>query len=275
EETEAGTYEGTLTIPSNLTVDGAIIEVEVINPETGESIIQDAEGRLYVSEEEVDTGTDRIKGDSRFGTAAEISQTGWTESDIVLLARNDDYADALAGVPLAYDLDAPILLTRTDRLPEETLEEIQRLGAEEVIILGGSLAIDDAVVEALEAEGLDVERIYGQSRTDTAVEIAKRLTPEGTDQAIVVSGWDFPDALSVASHSAKNGQPILLTHPDKLSEPTAEALEELGVKETTVIGGSLAIEDHVLEELPNPERVKGSNRIETNIAVQEHFGDDS
>src|SRR5699024_2016842 len=93
--------------------------------------------------------------------------------------------------------------------------------------------------------------------------------------AIVVSGWDFPDALSVASHSAKNGQPILLTHPDKLSEPTAEALEELGEKETTVIGGSLAIEDHVLEELPNPEREKGSNRIETNIAVQEHFGDDS
>src|SRR5699024_9782856 len=38
-----------------------------------------------------------------------------------------------------------------------------------------------------------------------------------------------------------------------------------------VIGGSLAIEDKVLAELPNPKRINGSNRIETNIAVQEHF----
>ena len=153
--------------------------------------------------------------------------------------------------------------------------EIKRLEAEKVIILGGSLAISDTVLEALEAEGLEVERIYGKSRTDTAVEIAKRLTPAGTDQVIVVSGWDFPDALSVASHAALNELPILLTHSTKLSEPTADALVELGVTETFVIGGSLAVGEEVLAELPNPERISGSNRIETNIAVQEHFDSDT
>ena len=265
-EVEAGKYEGLWKVPENIKLEEVTIQVTVTNKD-GLTATKTAKGSVTILQDQID----RIKGDSRFGTASEISKAGWTKSDTVILARNDDYADALAGVPLAYELDAPILLTRTKTLPEETLEEIERLEAKNVIVLGGSLAITDEVVDALEGKGLEVERLYGKSRTDTAVEIAKRLAPEGIDQAIVVSGWDFPDALSVASHAAMNGQPILLTHPDKLSEPTANALEELEVKETIVIGGSLAIEDKVLAELPNPKRINGSNRIETNIAVQEHF----
>src|SRR5690625_6232634 len=100
DETEPGIYEGSWIVPHNLVVEGAIIEVEVIDSQTGESILQDAEGRLFISDESVS----RIKGDSRFGTAVEISKSGWQTADTVILARNDDYADALAGVPLAHKL---------------------------------------------------------------------------------------------------------------------------------------------------------------------------
>ena len=213
----------------------------------------------------------RVKGSSRFSTAVEISQAGWSQADTIILTRSDEYADALAGVPLAHALNAPILLTRTTYLPTETLEEIDRLRAKKVIVLGGTGAISEDIVLLLERRGLQVERISGQSRTDTAVEIAKRLTPTGSDKAIIVSGYDFPDALSVASQAALTKTPILLTHSNYLSSPTASALEELGVKETLVIGGRIAVSDEVMSKLPNPTRVYGSDRIATNIAIQEHF----
>ncbi|HBI55793.1 MAG TPA: hypothetical protein DDY38_03070, partial [Firmicutes bacterium] len=67
---------------------------------------------------------------------------GWPDgAQTVVLARGDDYADALAGVPLAYQLNAPILLTHTNRLITSTKDEIIRLGANKVIILGGTGAV--------------------------------------------------------------------------------------------------------------------------------------
>lgn len=268
-EVEPGFYEGTWVVPENFMLDEVVLQVAVEN-DRGITAIKEAPGKVNIMQK----GIDRISGQSRFETAIEISKAGWTEAETVVLARNDDYADALAGVPLAHSLDAPILLTRTDELPTETLSEIKRLHAKNVIILGGTLAISDDVVQSLEEEGIAVERIRGDSRVDTAAEIAKRLHPEGTEKAVIVNGWDFPDALSAASHAAKRKLPILLTHPEKLSEPTKVALETLEVNETVVIGGTLAVSEDVLSELPKPERVRGSNRIETNIAVQEYFNAD-
>ena len=268
---EPGVYRAYHVFPEDFSAEGIEIEIELYDYETGLINYRLASGKLYVYEEAVE----RIYGTSRFDTAVAISQAGWQEADTVILARSDDYADALAGVPLAYQLDAPILLTRPKSLPIETLQEIFRLGAQKVIVLGGTLAISEEIIEIINEAGIDVERISGSSRTATAVEIAKRLSPGGIDQAIVVNGFDFPDALSVGSQAALTGTPILLTHPTRLSEPTKEALSELGVKETIVVGGRMAVNDAVMSQLPNPERVSGSDRVATNIAIQEHFNVDA
>src|SRR5699024_1674254 len=106
-------------------------------------------------------------------------------------------------------------------------------------------------------------------------EIAKRLVNGRIDEAIIVSGQDFPDALSVAPHAAQRGVPILLTRTESLPEETENALNELAVQSTKVIGGSLAIDDEVLDLLPNAERIYGGTRVTTNIAILDHFGIDS
>src|SRR5699024_7044734 len=147
--------------------------------------------------------------------------------------------------------------TRSAYIPKETLDEINRLNASKVIVLGGRLAISDDVVAELEQNGLEVERIKGDSRYGTASEIAKRLVNGRIDEAIIVSGQDFPDALSVAPHAAQRGVPILLTRTESLPEETENALNELAVQSTKVIGGSLAIDDEVLDLLPNAERIYG------------------
>ncbi|MBR7007096.1 MAG: leucine-rich repeat protein, partial [Ruminococcus sp.] len=84
----------------------------------------------------------RLAGAGRYETAVEISKAGFPDgSDTVVLAYGLNYADALAGVSLAKAKNAPILLTNLKTLPAETLAEIKRLKAKNVIILGGTGAV--------------------------------------------------------------------------------------------------------------------------------------
>ncbi|WP_335870587.1 cell wall-binding repeat-containing protein [Bacillus sp. 2205SS5-2] len=206
------------------------------------------------------TSMNRIMGETRYETAIEISKAGWTEASTVVIARGDSFPDALAGAPLAYQYDAPILLTENGTLSKAVKEEIKRLGADNVIILGGTSAVSNYVKYQLEGMDLDVERIGGDDRWETAANIAARLggSPE---QAVVVNGQNFPDALAVASYAARQGFPILLTDANMLPSATKNALK--GIDKTIVAGGKAAVNKDVFNMLPTATRYAGENRYGT------------
>lgn len=215
----------------------------------------------------------RLGGSNRFGTAAAVSQAGWQEAETVVLARGDDYADALAGVPLASALDAPILLTNSAKLPDLTRQELIRLQAKKVILLGGSGAISLAVEAELAQElGLEVERLKGSNRYATAAAIARRLgTITSFDTAILAYGNNFPDALAAAPYAAALGMPILLTQTKQLPQDTALALTELGITQTIVAGGTGVVSNAVYNQLPLPLRLEGQTRYYTAVALAHYF----
>ena len=93
----------------------------------------------------------------------------------MVLAYGTNYADALAGVSLAATMKAPILLTNTDSLPRETTNAIEKLGAKNIVILGGTGAISEAVENTLKQQKLSTERIAGSTRFETATKIAEKL----------------------------------------------------------------------------------------------------
>src|SRR5699024_8652155 len=231
KETLPGEYKGTWTVPDNIRLDEATISASL--SKDGETVRAESAGQLFIYPEK----TDRIAGDLRYDTAVETSQAGWNEADTVVLARGDEYADALAGVPLAYKLDAPILLTPTDELWEATADEIDRLGADHVVILGGDKAVGPEVEDTLTASGLDVRRIEGDDRFDTAALIADEVAPNGSSEVAVVNGMDFPDALSVASSASQEGMPILLVKRDWISDETANEIDKLVAELAHVVGG--------------------------------------
>jgi putative cell wall-binding protein/predicted DNA-binding protein/phenylpyruvate tautomerase PptA (4-oxalocrotonate tautomerase family) len=206
----------------------------------------------------------RISGSTRFSTATEISKSGWETSDIVLLARGYDFPDALAGAPLAYQLDAPVLLTGKDSLSDETITELKRLKAKKVILLGGEAALSESVEKSLINMKLEVERIAGSNRFETASKIAERLD-SAPEKAILTYGYNFPDALAVASYAASKGYPILLTQKDKLPTETKEALS--GTQEVYVIGGAAVIQHSVTSQLQKFTRISGSDRYETAVNI--------
>ncbi|XKH50636.1 cell wall-binding repeat-containing protein [Chryseomicrobium palamuruense] len=222
-----------------------------------------------ITRSESELRSERLSGPSRYETAVALSKEGWSSSNKVVLARGDQYADALAGVPFAAKEDAPLLLTTSSKLHAETLKEIERLKAKEVVILGGTGAISDSVMKSLSDKGIKVTRISGKDRYETAAKIAEKFTT--ASEAVVVSGENFPDALSAASYAAIEGMPIVLSRQSAVPFATKAVLTKLKVSNTLVIGGTSALSSQVEKDLPKAFRISGKSRYETSLAVAKYF----
>ncbi|MFP3440783.1 cell wall-binding repeat-containing protein, partial [Pantoea sp. SIMBA_133] len=109
----------------------------------------------YISSIEMTQLGERLSGKDRYKTAVAISQKGWNHADTVVLARGGEFPDALAGTPLAYQHDAPMLLTEDNKLTDSTKKELERLEPNKVIILGSSGAITDKVSNEIKAMGIE------------------------------------------------------------------------------------------------------------------------
>lgn len=222
---------------------------------------------VVAPEEEGRINQIRLSGETRYETSVAVSKEGWESSKVVVIARGDQFADALTATPLAYQQDAPILLTRTNSLSEAVKAEIQRLGAERAIILGGTEAISAQVVSEVKANlsGLKyTTRIGGKDRYETAAKIASQLNGSATE-AVVVSGLNYPDALSASSFAALSEMPILLTRTDRIPAYTQEALED--IESTLIVGGPVAVSKAVESKLPEASRIAGADRYETSYEV--------
>lgn len=227
----------------------------------------------------------RIEGSNRYKTAVAASKIAYKDgADTVVLATGEVFADALTGTVLAAKENAPLLLTKSAKIQEEVLAEIERLDAGKVIVLGGEVAVSKDVLTQLEDKGLTVERVCGENRYETAKAVAERLeegksssqgTEESVKKAFLVSGVNFRDALSIGPVAAREGIPVFLTKAGELRAETKEALEELGIKEVVFIGGPVAISKDVVDAVEELEigtdRVHGENGIETAIAVAEKY----
>lgn len=207
----------------------------------------------------------RFAGVTAEGTAVKISQATFTTgADTVILAQANQFPDALAGAPLAYKLQAPILLSPSSGLTEEVRAELVRLAPKTVYLLGGTAALS-GTIEAELRQKYDVKRLSGYTAEGTAVAIARELGTKG--KAIVASVRYFQDALVISAWAARQGIPILLTEPSTLSEDAQTVLRELNVTQTIVIGGTAVVGANVMNSLPSPNRISGETAYDTAAAV--------
>lgn len=225
-----------------------------------------------------DNNTDRIGGEDRIDTAGKVSSKFFEKADTVILARMDDYPDALTAGVLAKLMNAPILLTGTDQLDARVAGEIKRLGARQVLVVGGDNAVSQKAMDQAKAIAGSAERIGGKDRYETAALIAKQVVAlsKSSSKAVVATGQDFADALAISSYAAREGQPILLVKPNQVPEATAKALADLKVEGVTIVGGDDAVSKALEAKLPKLEaRVGGANRYETAALVASRFFENS
>ena len=155
----------------------------------------------------------RYAGDSAVQTSAAISQAAFpSSSEWVVIARDDDFADAMSATGLAGVLDAPIVLTDRFGLSEEARAEIARLKPSHAYVIGGNVAMPGDFEGELSLLGVDAQRLFGYEAYDTSVACAQEIVAHGgsADKAIIAYGQDFSDALSMSSFAYKYGVPIFL-----------------------------------------------------------------
>jgi putative cell wall-binding protein len=195
----------------------------------------------------------------------------------VVIATGQSWPDALGGTALAGVLDGPVLLVDTNAVPADVMTEIDRLGAQRAIILGGrgaaGAAVEEALIRKLGAEF--VERIAGATRFQTADAVAARVIAlqgaayDGT--AFVATGGNFPDALAASPLAAAKGWPLFLSGPAGLSDATLAGTTP--VQRALILGGAGAVPDAVEAGLrsrlgtANVHRLSGPTRYQTAVEV--------
>ncbi|HHV65951.1 MAG TPA: transglycosylase SLT domain-containing protein [Peptococcaceae bacterium] len=242
-----------------------------LNVGTGESVSRGADQGSVT----------RVYGPNRVETANQIALKGWPNgAKTVILTRDDDFPDALAGVPLAKMYNAPILVTNPQELYPSVRDVLTTLKPSRIIILGGESAVSQAVEmqvnQALSWE-INLRRIAGEDRFETASRIAREFPVSG--KVALATGMDFPDALSLASAAAAEGIPLLLVSPHNMPEVTRETLQELAPREIYLAGGEAAISNAVAEEaaqavgitIDNIQRFAGKDRYDTSLLIAREF----
>ncbi|MEE8599498.1 MAG: cell wall-binding repeat-containing protein [Euzebya tangerina] len=171
------------------------------------------------------TGTEivRLAGPDRFSTAATIALDRFDPDDVdtVLLATGGDFPDALAGVPLATALDAPILLTATDTLTDTTATALAQLDPDTVIALGGTAAISDQTLTAAGSAGdrASTRRLAGPTRFETATAIADALLNAGGDPPRCSWPWAPTSPTPSPPDPSPQAHPSCSPHPTPSPTP--------------------------------------------------------
>lgn len=208
--------------------------------------------------EEIVDDTRRIAGGTRFETAVRIKDAlaavVGAEPMIAYVVEGADpdpnrgWPDAVSVSGIAANTHTPILLAETDRLPDETREAID--GMPQVTVVGGPVAISDAIRAEIEALVDNLGEIAGETRYETSQMIAQSMNDRfrGLGALALVSGGNWPDALVAGPLTGPNITGMLLVHPTDLTEsPEAvEFIEGNGpFADLDLWGGTVAISEQV------------------------------
>lgn len=214
-------------------------------------------------------GLARTMGNDRYETAVAVSKESYQSANTVVLASGSVYADALVSAPLANKLDAPLLLTTAGSLPESTKNEILRLGANRVLVVGGDSSVSNKVVSSLPGS-VSVERLAGSNRYGTSLKVAERLEGLSSQKLNVVAapGTNFPDALTSAPVAQVSNAAIILVRDAANLGGTESWLRARNV--SAAIGGE-AVRATSARGIHVQDPISGNDRYSTASAVAQRY----
>jgi putative cell wall-binding protein len=214
----------------------------------------------------------RLYGSDRYETSTAIANQFSNQTvNSVILASGNDFPDALSASVLAHQSKAPIVLVDRDlQTSKEALEYIQaHLQPQGTIyITGGPGVIGNDFDNVLSSKGYQIKRLGGVDRYDTNKLIVNELNST-SDTIFIVSGENFPDALSVSSFASETNSPILLVNANSISQQAQNYLNTKQPKQVYISGGtgvvSSTVQSQIQSILPSATvtRFAGQDRYDT------------
>ena len=134
------------------------------------------------------------------------------------------------------------------------------------VVVGG---ITPGVYADTTTNKTEVERIGGVDRTETSLKVLEKLG--GVKKTYLVNGYQFSDALSIASVAAANNEGIVLATKGSVDA----SLSKQGISEVTLVGGENSISSSVEKSLASKfktNRIAGTDRYKTSEMIVESTG---
>ena len=207
----------------------------------------------------------RLSGETRYDTMESVVFAGFNAAETAIVASGDNFPDALSASALAGAYDAPVVLTTKDSLSDQAKATLEALDVKNVIIIGGTAAVSDAAASAISGMGITVDRISGDTRQETAREVAKAVNTKVGAEAgcyVIATGKNFADALAIAPYAYANCCPILLCDNDGNLDAESAAMIPADAK-VLICGGDAVVSTATEKMFANAERLAGSTRYET------------
>ena len=249
------------TVSSDTSKSEIIVSPDVLDPklDPGSSLA------TFLSSDQL---TMRISGPGRVETSIEISKFENTKSKTVILADARNYPDALAASNLTNGRYSVILVQ--NQLTQAIINEITRLEAQDLIILGGTNSISEDIEKGLaNIAGIkNISRIAGETRYDTCQKIFSQAKKKSL---VLASGEIFPDALATSSILDQAG--LLLTKKDQLPSEAQAAIKDLNHDNFLIVGGENSVQESLATSISNKyqyashTRISGNNRYETSAKI--------
>ena len=224
----------------------------------------------------------KLWGANRAETAIKISQQGWKNgSSTVVLVNGKDLIAGVVSSPLAASYNAPILLSYPNKLSDNTIKEIKRLGARKVILVGTNNFAINRDLKSIKGElsNVTIEKIYSSDIEVASRQIADKLAQDKqVDTVYIASKEALVDVLSIASKAGKNRNPIIVSSNKSINQDSINWIKNKQVKNIYFIGGPDVLSDSVINQLGSAlnmnlssNRIYGNDRIQTNTKVIEKF----
>lgn len=186
----------------------------------------------------------RIAGDSHYATARLLASR-WSSAGTVYLATGKSYMDALGAAAVAGRERAPIILLNPERasIDGPTKDLLRKLKATKAIVLGGELAVSKAAEQAVRDMKIAVTRVGGQNHYVTNANLNRSFFSGTVARQVLVTGRNFPDALTGSVYAAQQGAPIFLVE-DKtcVAAAVADFARDRKTTRATLVGGPVVLD---------------------------------
>lgn len=186
----------------------------------------------------------RIAGSNRYETSKKVAEEMGTNSKVVV-ATGEDFPDALSISSIAASNGFPILLTKTNSIPEEIKSYLSSNTFAVSYVIGGPGVINDSVLTGLQ----NPKRLYGNNRYDTNIAVLKEFyTSLNLSNVYIATGKDFPDALATSALTPITASPLILmgATPEASTKDYIKTNISL-INNSTEIGGPSIIPDAILD----------------------------
>ncbi|EFK94368.1 putative cell wall binding repeat 2 [Finegoldia magna ACS-171-V-Col3] len=127
-------------------------------------------------EKELPQVIERIAGNDRYETSLKIADKFYKDAEGAYLASGEVFADSLAINPIAAKFDVPLILTPKDKLPQKTLEYLEKSKIIQVAIIGGQKTVSKQIQQKLAKNNQEVATTVTFTYTKDGKKVTRELT---------------------------------------------------------------------------------------------------